>query len=67
VTTQHSIIELSLDLNLFGDDVITGVFWRPASGFDELNVPEPGSFLLAASSLAAILLVYASRRRWAQR
>lgn len=38
VTGQHSIIELSLDTSLFGDNRIWAIFWAPAGYNDEVLV-----------------------------
>jgi hypothetical protein len=70
-TSQHSVIELTLDAALFGGGTIESVFWRPSCGNDELNVdldhqivPEASTFaswgLLVVS--AALGLVWHKRR-----
>ncbi len=66
VTTQHSIIELSIPLSFFGGAMINGIAYYPACGNDELVldtqfVPEPSTFGLAA--LAAVALMPWWRRR----
>jgi hypothetical protein len=53
---QHAIIELAIDLSLFGTDtIISTISWAPACGNDvlvisnpdlQVNVPEPTSMLL---------------------
>jgi hypothetical protein len=52
VTSQHSIIELTLNAALFGADTIHSIHWRPSCGNDELDVtldrqlvPEAGSLV----------------------
>lgn len=48
-TTQHSIIEFSLDRSMFGDDTILFLAFRPSCGNDELSVvPEPSTLAMLA-------------------
>ena len=67
-TSQHSIIEMSIPLSLFEGKTITGIFWRPACGNDELSmsmsvVPEPGTMMLAAVAGAGLVPLAWRRRR----
>jgi hypothetical protein len=66
-TSQHSVIELTLNAGLFGGGTIESVFWRPSCGNDELNVdvdhqvvPEAGTLvswgLLMVSATVAMVL-----------
>lgn len=53
VTTQHSVIELALDVSMFAGATIEQVAWRPSCGNDELQVPlnfvpEPPTLALMA-------------------
>lgn len=68
-TNQHAIIELAIDLSVFGGDLssLDSIHWRPSCGNDEVNlsiqlnpVPEPGSLLLLAP---AAVIFYGLRRR----
>ena len=68
VTGQHSIIELAISLDVFGDDALNLVAWHPSCGNDELllevnlqSTPEPGTFVLLRSAVA--LLAFRRRRR----
>ncbi len=70
VTTQHSIIEMSIPLSVFGGATITNLLWHPSCGNDELSVgtmivPEPGTWALAA--LGALVVVPLARRRRVKR
>lgn len=64
VTTQHSMIELSLPLSLFGSETILGIDWAAACDNDKLelffDIPEPSTFALGI--LALVGLVVARRR-----
>ena len=70
-TSQHSVIELTLDAALFGGGTIESVFWRPSCGNDELNVDVDHQIVPEASTLvswgllvitAALGLVWHKRR-----
>lgn len=64
-TAQHSVIELSFDVGILGGEVIDYVYWSPACGNDELQVPvdavpEPATLgLMVLSGLGLV-------RRWAR-
>ena len=59
-TTQHSIIELAMDVSVFGGATIEQIAWRPSCGNDELQVPlsfvpEPATLvLMGAGALAGV-------------
>jgi hypothetical protein len=68
-TTQHSVIELSLDLGIFGDAAALDIYWAPSCGNDVLvinddliptSVPEPG--VLAALGIGFLAFRFARRR-----
>ena len=64
-TTQHSIIELALDVSVFGGATIQEIAWRPSCGNDELQVPlsfvpEPSSLTLMAGG--ALLVTCRARK-----
>ncbi|MEQ9379342.1 MAG: hypothetical protein RJP95_00650 [Pirellulales bacterium] len=70
VTTQHSIIEMSIPLSIFGDEMIQNIIWRPSCGNDELQlmpsivpVPEPSSLTLAVLAVVCLPLIHWHRRR----
>lgn len=67
VTTQHSMIELSLPLSLFGSETIIGIDWAAACDNDKLelnlNVPEPSTFVLGGMALMGLLVVRRRRGR----
>jgi hypothetical protein len=67
VTRQHSIIELALDMNMFGGATLYDMYWLPSCGNDELristqisSVPEPASVALLGLGLLGIAFM---RRR----
>lgn len=73
-TTQHAVIELAIDLSLFGANaILNNFYWRPSCGNDELNIigtgatnihvtPEPATLaLLGVGSLG--LLTFRRRRK----
>lgn len=73
-TTQHSIIELSLNLGLsiFNGVTLTAVHWRPSCGNDELDVclpttppagPEPASLAIWSIGGLGLLGLRRFRRR----
>ncbi len=67
-TTQHSIIEMSLPLSIFGAETITSILWHPSCGNDELAVgtmivPEPGTWVLATFGVLALAPLVRKRRR----
>lgn len=67
VTAQHSIIEMSIPLSIFGGDTITNILWHPSCANDELSVgtqivPEPGTWALAALGAAALVPLVRRRR-----
>lgn len=68
-TSQHSVIELALDLSIFGDAKALDIYWAPSCGNDVLyvaddllptSVPEPGTLAAFAIGLVGWRLV---RRR----
>jgi hypothetical protein len=67
VTTQHSMIELSLPLNLFGSETILGIDWAAACDNDKLelnfNVPEPSTLALAGAGLCTVMAACRRGRR----
>jgi len=68
-TKQHSVIELSLDLRIFGDAGALDIYWAPSCGNDvlEINddlparVPEPAT--LAALGIGLLAFRFVRRRR----
>lgn len=67
VTTQHSIIELSIPLAYFGGAMIEGIEYYPACGNDELVIatqlgPEPSTLGLALLAGALVLPCLRKRR-----
>ena len=71
-TSQHSIIELTLDAALLGGGILESVYWRPSCGNDELNVDVDRQIVPEASTLvswgllafcAALGMVFNKRRK----
>lgn len=68
VTSQHAVIELSLDRSIFGSAGALDIYWAPSCGNDvlEINddlparVPEPGT--LAALGIGLLAFRFARRR-----
>ena len=52
-TSQHSIIELTLNAAIFGSALIEGVYWRPSCGNDELNVTVDRQVVPEAATLVS--------------
>jgi hypothetical protein len=67
-TSQHSIIEMSIPLALFGGRTIENILWHPSCGNDELSldtavVPEPATWALAACAAAGIVPLVRRRKQ----
>jgi hypothetical protein len=64
-SSQHAVMELSVNPTMFGGEMVESITWRPSCGNDELTassinvVPEPAAALL----LAAGSLILLPRRR----